>query len=78
MSGPAPLPAIETRLHRWVPVDSRETSHYCGDCRVVRYPNGKLDAQACPGAPAPSIKPSYASKRKAAVTRKPSPDTGAR
>ena len=46
-------------LHTWIPVDSKVTSHYCKVCRVVRYANGKLDAQVCPGAYKSGIKPVY-------------------
>jgi hypothetical protein len=53
-----PAPATGP-LHTWIPVDSKETSHYCAVCRAVRYPNGKLDAQVCPGERPPRIRPVY-------------------
>ena len=55
-------PAKTGPLHSWVDGDGRGVWHYCGACKVVRYPNGKLDAQVCPGASAPRIHPVYVKK----------------
>jgi hypothetical protein len=70
-------------LHTWVDGDGRGVWHYCGVCKVIRYPNGKLDLAICPGAHALKINPKYVrSDKSASAKSKPaarvprSPKTG--
>jgi hypothetical protein len=56
-------------LHTWIDGDGRDIWHYCQVCKVVRYPNGKLDAQICPGPAAPRIKPKYVKSDKSASAK---------
>ena len=50
-------------FHAWVDGDGRGIWHYCEVCRAVRHPNGKIDAEPCPGERKRSFVPE--SKRKA-------------
>jgi hypothetical protein len=55
-SQPTPAPEVapaETnepvKLHTWVKFQPTDQWSYCGVCRAIRHPNGKLDGQACRG-----------------------------
>ena len=41
--------AIPLKLHTWRKLQPTDEWSYCGVCRQIRQPNGKLDKEACRG-----------------------------